>query len=716
MITNPHAATHAKLQAVVDANDLKENTEEEGSTPEARAKIGRVKVKRAVHYPDPDVQFDKLIRTVETKVIGVDAKVMETVSANQHGRKYAVKHYRSLKEMMASPSARKRIREVYNANQIKDLGERLMEVKAPVAGKLLEASTSFMLGLYDDEVQSTGSNTFRVQDTVLPTLNSPYSKQQLFVDYQDMHRKCWEAATRNPIAKRIVKIIPQFVLGRGVGGKIADPDHQAAWDDFFERNDWQLELKQYLRELVTYGEIFMRYFRTPEGLVARSLDPSTIWDIVTDPDDLKKVIYYHQQYVITQTSPVLQNNLVPSTLIIRHIPAADIDHFRINGTSSEKRGRSELYAILGWLLRFKEFANDRVLLNKMRAMFALDVEVGGGAAEVNAAEEQFATPPGPGAVLVHNENVKVEFKNANTNANEAKTDADMLLRIIAIGAGISENFLGAGSASTRASALISTEPDVKNFEDYQEIVEVLMRKGYKRVAKGLPATKGRFEATFGSIAQEDRSTKLKDLATAEAMDWFTKERASTMAAREFGVTSYDYDEEQAAIALERKQDPVIMQGFQSMPKVAADPNALAQQPGLAGDASGNGNPSAGTGSPVVQTSAQMGFSAKKLSGRNLADTKPTLDRGNFTRSGERASIKGQKSAGAPTYEQKEPPSKEKGWSSDARLMSLLTRRSKRLKRLTESAAVAREAGNTRKLASLTKAMGILEKTIAEMKG
>ncbi len=684
MITNPNDATHDKLTAIVDANDIKENTDEQGSTPEARQKIGRVKVKRAVHYPDPDAQFDRLIKTVETKVVNVDAKVMEVAHANQHGRKYALKHYRSLREMMASPQARRRVREAYNAEQIKELGERLLEVKAPEPGRLLESSTSFMLGLYDDEVQ-LGGNAFRVQDTVLPTLNSPYSKQQLFVDYQDMHRKCWEAATRNPIAKRIVKIIPQFVLGRGVGGKIADPTHQAKWDDFFERNDWQLDLKQYLRELITYGEIFLRYFNTPAGLVVRSLDPSTIWDIVTDPDDLKNVIYYHQQYVITQNSPVLQNNIVPSTLIIRHIPAADVDHFRINGTSSEKRGRSELYAILGWLLRFKEFANDRVLLNKMRAMFALDVQVAGGSSEVNAAEEQFATPPGPGAVLVHNENVTVEFKNANTNANEAKTDADMLLRIIAIGAGISENFLGAGSASTRASALISTEPDVKNFEDYQEIIEVVMRKAYKRVSARLPKSDRSFEATFGSIAQEDRSTKLKDLATAEAMDWFTKERAANMAAREFGVTSYDYKDEQAAIEQERKQDPVIMQGFQSMPKVAADPNALANATTLAGDASGNGNPSAGTGGAaapeVVQTSAQMGFSAKKISGRNLANTRPTLDRSSFTRSGERASIKGQKSAGAPTYEGENPPTRKNVWNDKARQASIAARQKKaRLRR------------------------------------
>jgi len=666
MIINPHTAAHQDHVTRVAEADAAENAIEGGTTPAAEKKVGRVKVRRAVHYPDPDAQFDQLVRAVETKIVNVDAKVMESVRGKQK-----LHHYRSFREMMASPSVRSRVRKAYNAQQIKDLGERIVEVKAE-PGKLLEAS-SFSLGLYEDEMQ-TSDGSFRVQDSILPSLNSPYAKQQLFVDYMDMHRKCWEAATRNPLAKRICRLIPQFVLGRGVDGNIAEQTHQDAWDEFYEDNGWQLELKQYLRELLIYGEVFLRYFRTPTGLTVRSIDPSTIWDVVTDPDDLKSVLYYHQQYVLMHNSPVPGARVTPATLIIRHIPAEDVDHFRINSTSSEKRGRSELYAILGWLLRFKEFANDRVLLNKMRAMFALDIKVTGGNAEVNAAEAQFATPPGPGAVLIHNENVEVEFKNANTNANEAKTDADMLLRVIAIGAGISEQFLGAGAASTRASALIQTEPDVKNFEDYQEIVEVLMRKAYRRVCavKGLEKTKHKFEATFPAIAQEDRSAKLKDLALSEAMDWITKKRSATMAAREFGISNYMYDTEQQAIQEERAQDPVVMQGYQSMVKVAADPMAALNEPTLAG-------PPEGDGPKVTQTSAQMGFSAKQgKGGRSLANTKATLDRGSFTRGSEKASVKGQKSAGAPTNEAERPANV---WSARAREASIASRRRKaRLRR------------------------------------
>jgi len=76
--------------------------------------------------------------------------------------------------------------------------------------------------------------------------------------------------------------------------------------------------------------------------------------------------------------------------------------------------------------------------------------------------------------MVHNEAVTVEYKNANNNANEAKTDAEMILKIIAVGAGVSQQFLGVTDSATRAGALIQTEPDVKNFEMYQEVVEDML--------------------------------------------------------------------------------------------------------------------------------------------------------------------------------------------------------------------------------------------------
>ena len=122
------------------------------------------------------------------------------------------------------------------------------------------------------------------------------------------------------------------------------------------------------------------------------------------------------------------------------------------------------------------------------------------------------------------------------------------------------------------------------------------------------------EFTFPAIAQEDRSAKLKDIAFTEAMDYITKERAAVMAVREFQITDYDYEEEKQRIREERGEEPVMAQGLQQMPKIATDPNAAVEQPGLGADMVPGaeatklapGREEKGS-NPVTQTSAQMGF-------------------------------------------------------------------------------------------------------------
>jgi hypothetical protein len=666
-ITNPNlqeAARRATVEALAEGPDFLDQR-------------GRIRVKRLTKYDDPqrfDQQFESVVREVETNIVNIDAKLYEGG---------IIRHYKNADAFLKSKTVQRRLAEA-RAHGYLQTGEIELAKKKSLthtmAARLKETSlggtsigpADFEYGLYPDEVRTTGKY-YPITDVALPSLNSPSSKNATFVDYLDAHRKSWEAATFNPIAKRIVKIVPQFVLGRGVKGATNEPKHQAAWDDFFKRNRMRSRCKQSLKELLIFGEIFWRFFDSKKGLIVRSVDPSTIWDIVTDEDDIEAVKYYHQQYTRFDLSPLPGRMPIPSTLVIRQIPADQIDHYKINSTSSEKRGRSELFPILGYLLRFKEFVNDRILLNKLRATFALDVSVEGGPAEVNAAEAQFAEPPGPAAVLVHNKAIEVEFKNASANANDAMTDADTILKVIAVGAGISENFLGVSRQQTRAGALINTEPDVKNFEDHQELIEEILVNTSDRVfsyEKLKPLT---MEFTFPAIAQEDRSAKLRDIAFTEAMDYITKERAAVMAAREFQITDYNYEEEKQRIKVERGDEPVMAQGMQQMPKIASDPNAVPEPPGLGADLAPGAELDGSN--PVTQLSGQMGFKADK-GGRGLPNTASTLNRTAFTRGGEKAAIQNNRSSGTPLRHADADRPASRGWSETARAKSLAVRRAR----------------------------------------
>lgn len=469
------------------------------------------------------------------------------------------------------------------------------------------------------------------------------------------------------------KIIPQFCLGRGVKGAIAHVEHQRVWNEFWRRNRMRGRTKQSLKELVMFGEIFWRFFNTKQGLIVRSIDPSTIWDIVTNEDDIEDVKYYHQQYTRIDVNPLPGQITTPATVVIRQIPADQVAHYKINATSSEKRGRSELFPILGYLLRFKEFVDDRIAINKLRSMVAMDVSVEGDEAAVRSANDQFNEPPGPSAVLVHNKAVEVQFLNTGTGSSDASTDADTILKVIAVGAGVSEQFLGVSKSQTRAGALISTEPDVKNFEDYQELIEEILMDTSDRVFEAARLSPEVMEFTFPSIAQEDRSAKLKDIAFAESMDYFSKERAATMAGREFQISDYNHETEKQTISKERAESPVMALGLQQMPKVTVDPTAA---PGMMGaDLSPGGGVLTPNTKKVTQTSAQMGFKADG-GGRGLANTQATLNRSGFTRGGERTALKNNRSSGTPLRHSVADGAKTSGWTTAAREKSLAVRRAR----------------------------------------
>lgn len=459
----------------------------------------------------------------------------------------------------------------------------------------------------------------------IPLISGPYNKQLYWYDYLDMHSKAFDAWTHNPVAKRIVKVITQFVLGKGVKATVMEasvptrnvqadpktgqnvpvmqdirPQAQTILDRHWTKNSLHLRSKQILRDLLVFGEQFIRYFDAPWGLKIRALDPSTVWEIITDPDDVEQEFYLHQQYP-TQYQWFVDLPVPTIKFIIRQVPALLYYHMKINCTSAEKRGRSELFAILGWLKRLKEFASDRVVRNKICNLFVIDVSVEGDAAAVAQAQAQLSTPPTPGSFFIHNKAAELNAISSEIGAAEMQGDWELLLTVIAMGAGISQEYLGMGSKGGKAQALVGTEPDIKTFEDYQELMESFFLQDAQRCfqrAKDrneIPRnTTIIVEMTYPALAEENRSEKLKDLAFGESMSWWSHRRVASAAAKELQFTSYEYDEEQQEIAKEDANKlKLINTAYQQVTK--GEDSLAAKSAGKgAGGSSGGGGISSGS--------------------------------------------------------------------------------------------------------------------------
>jgi hypothetical protein len=539
----------------------------------------------------------------------------------------------------------------------------------------------------------------------LPLGWGPYYKQLYQHQFLRMHVQAFEAYNHNPIAKRLVNGMADFVLGRGIDHQCTDIDVGEVWNEFVERTGLYERLWNIYKDGLWSGEtMFELYADTPEKgrLDFRMIDPSSIREIATDPDDMQNIFFYHQEYqeVMQQylDSPVPQ-----SRYIIREIPPAHVMHIKFNCSEYEKRGRSYLFPVLGWCKRFKDLANARVVKGQLEAAFVYDVEVNSGDANVENIALKLPDPYKAGSTFVHNKTVKLTAVASSIKANDNQPDVDMLVNIIALGGGQPKELLGVVSrGSGKSGALLSSEPGTKNFETNQSFAESrymhglankvvacaikgklldpdkvmvnarsIVRIGRQETvqanpreeaqaaleqneqeqqeqqtqqqaqqqeqqaqqaqqaqqqtkqdgdlavaqAKATPApaihihatkesirlrgvgslreakanklspnqekrqatilstgqfSKEFFEFMFPAIAQEDRSAKLKDLALAESMEWLSKSKVATMAAKELNVTTYNFEEEQAMIREEADQGMSIAHVYGQDNKHAPD--------------------------------------------------------------------------------------------------------------------------------------------------
>lgn len=81
----------------------------------------------------------------------------------------------------------------------------------------------------------------------------------------------------------------------------------------------------------------------------------------------------------------------------------------------------------------------------------------------------------------------------------------------------------------------------------------------------------KLDLIFPEAYAEDRSAKLKDLATAQGLDYFSHQRVATQAAQEFGFEQFDYDGEMEAIRQEKKKYADILGAGDLLAKRIAGP-------------------------------------------------------------------------------------------------------------------------------------------------
>lgn len=442
-----------------------------------------------------------------------------------------------------------------------------------------------------------------------PLLGGPFYKNLYYYqDYIRMHSECFYAYHYDPIAKAIVSITRDFVIGKGFevecdtsdrNGKLA----MATWKSFEEVNDLQKQIEDCCTELSIYGENLFWWLpnnqtkivyqlnagdKVPVGIIprVRLLDPSNMIEIITYPEDITRKLFYvwltptqYQIYTTSTPNPTNPLSGVQPTLkfIYQQIPADQILHFAINKVSNEKRGRSDLFPVLSYLKRLRDSVNYSLVALQKVSAWSMDTTIEGNQADIDAYVQNQAalgTIPFAGSEFVHSKAISRQYLG-NSNVGGGMSDAFLYcLSLICAGTQIPFNYLGThlSSGTTRASALVATEPVAKKMEMRREVIKRVIKNLWSRLMKeaGIPIMD--CNVIFPEIITQDRSQKLQDLAMGQQQGWWSEERAAKMAAKELGITDYDYNSEKEKASTNAAPDPENSSPLTSQPKVPPLPS------------------------------------------------------------------------------------------------------------------------------------------------
>lgn len=457
---------------------------------------------------------------------------------------------------------------------------KLRECKVRVSGRFKESSEAKLKEdsfASDNPPSSAGTNSGLVGDDFVPLLGGPFNKQPYLYDYLRAHAYCFHEYHHHPLARAIVHITRDFVLGGGYTIDCDDKKALALWRAFEVANKFE-EMVEYIVEEGSWsGETMLWWLPNQQSYIeyqdapsqksekvsiprVRMMDPSTCWEIVTYPEDITRVLFYWFLFPTQYQIKTGQANGAPvptAKFINQQIPASDLMHFKYNCASNEKRGRSDLFPALGYLKWVRDLTNYRLIAAKKQAAWTEDITVEGAQTDVDnltASLDALGEFEPAGSRFVHTSKIKREYleNKSGTTKDEA---LEMGVSMVAAAVQIPVSYFGLAisTGQTRASALVGTEPVAKKMQRRQNETKRVIQAVWRRFQDNYGVKGADCSITFPEIITQDRSAKLKDTKFVEDCGYISRETAAPIAAKELGIDDYDYNQERVKIQAENPQ-------------------------------------------------------------------------------------------------------------------------------------------------------------------
>ena len=289
-------------------------------------------------------------------------------------------------------------------------------------------------------------------------------------DRSEILEQSLEAWRTNPLARRIVELTSQYVVG---GGLTINCKHAAASNfltEFWNHrlNHMPIRVAELCDELTRTGNLFVLISTDASGMsYIRVLPATEIDQILSRPNDIEQPLGFKLKASLEDLDP---------KPILAYDPNTDQNdqpvllHYAINRPAGAQWGEPDLAPLLKWLSRYSSWLEDRARLNRYRNAFVYVVSAKF-TSEAQRKQRQTslnANPPQPGSILVADENEKWSAIHPRLESGDAEKDGLALKKMIAAGAGMPLHFLAEPESATRTTAEAAGGPTYRHFEQRQE--------------------------------------------------------------------------------------------------------------------------------------------------------------------------------------------------------------------------------------------------------
>lgn len=332
---------------------------------------------------------------------------------------------------------------------------------------------------------------------------SQLERDRYTADREEILRDALLAWRSNPLAKRIVSLTTQYVIGEGVKLESKHETTNAFLKAWWHHrlNRMPIRAAEWCDELTRSGNLIVLVSTDATGMsFVRALPATQVQAIVTAPNDVEQptAIIEKMQWGATLTasgvavssgSQGTDGQPIDGTSESGRAPTAwpayndAIDtpnedgsfptvalHYAINRPVAAAWGESDLAPLLRWLARYSNWLEDRARLNRYRQafMYVISAAFQSKADRLTRQAELNANPPTPGAILVKDDTETWEVLEPKLASADASEDGLALKKMISAGSGNPMHFLAEPESSTRTTAEAAGGPTFRHYEQRQQ--------------------------------------------------------------------------------------------------------------------------------------------------------------------------------------------------------------------------------------------------------